>query len=94
MAQDEPKPIGTGHMAAMGRQGLAELRAALYPESNVAQPPGYGIVGSPLPSEIAQEHERASTSAIEPQSAVESRLPAPEPEPPRQDEKPHEPERE
>ena len=30
-------------LTAMFRQGLRELRAALYPESNVAQPPEYGL---------------------------------------------------
>src|SRR5437667_9667731 len=49
----EPK-IGSGHLGAMWRQGLAELRAVLYPESNVAQPPQYGIYGTRTPGEVAE----------------------------------------
>ncbi|NUQ50119.1 MAG: hypothetical protein HUU27_09415 [Phycisphaerae bacterium] len=37
MAREEStQKIGAGHASAMFRQGLAELRGALYPESNVA----------------------------------------------------------
>lgn len=36
--KSEPEvKIGAGHASAMFRQGLRELRASLYPESNVAQ---------------------------------------------------------
>ncbi|MBK9118163.1 MAG: hypothetical protein IPM18_00965 [Phycisphaerales bacterium] len=50
---DTPK-IGAGHASAMFRQGLSELRGALYPESNVAQPTVYGIYGTKTPGEVMQ----------------------------------------
>ncbi|MBL8696201.1 MAG: hypothetical protein JNJ88_19050 [Planctomycetes bacterium] len=48
---EEPK-IGAGHAAAMFRQGLSELRGALYAESNVAQPAQYGLYGTRTPGEV------------------------------------------
>lgn len=45
--------IGEGHASAMFRQGLRELRGALYPESNIAQPPDYGVFGNRSPGEQA-----------------------------------------
>jgi hypothetical protein len=55
MARDEPDPkIGAGHASAMFRQGLAELRGALYQESNVAQPAQYGLYGTRTPGEVAE----------------------------------------
>ena len=45
--------IGSGHAKAMFRQGLAELRGALYADSNVAQPTEYGVYGKETPSEVA-----------------------------------------
>jgi hypothetical protein len=51
---DETKPkYGAGHLEAMINLGLNELRGAVYPESNVAQPPEYGVFGRPTPGEIA-----------------------------------------
>jgi hypothetical protein len=47
--------IGTGHFSAWFRQGMAELRAAMYPESNVAQPTQYGMVGTKTPGEVSAE---------------------------------------
>lgn len=56
MSKEESTPkIGTGHASAMFRQGLRELRGALYPESNVAQPTEYGIYGTRTPGEVAQD---------------------------------------
>jgi hypothetical protein len=46
--------IGAGHASAMGRQGLAELRGAMYPDSNVAQPSQYGLYGTRTPGEVAE----------------------------------------
>jgi len=58
MADKQPQPkIGAGHAQAMFRQGLTELRAALYPESNVAQPSVYGIAGTRTPGEVMQEKQ-------------------------------------
>lgn len=53
----EKEKFGAGHASAMGRQGLRELRAAMYPESNVAQPTDYGIYGNKTPGEIADERD-------------------------------------
>ncbi len=47
--------IGEGHASAMLRQGLKELRGALYPDSNVAQPTEYGMYGTKTQGEIADE---------------------------------------
>lgn len=53
--KDEPvQKIGEGHAAAMLRMGLKELRGALYPESNVAQPAEYGLYGTKTPGEVAE----------------------------------------
>lgn len=46
--------IGAGHVKAMGRQGLRELRGALYPQSNIAQPTEYGVFGTQTPGEVAE----------------------------------------
>jgi hypothetical protein len=51
---DDNQKIGAGHASAMFRQGLRELRGALYPESNVAQPTEYGIYGTRTPGEVAE----------------------------------------
>ena len=47
--------IGEGHFSAWLRQGLRELRGALYPESNVAQSPEYGLYGTKTPGEVAED---------------------------------------
>ena len=53
MKTDNPEPkLGAGHASAMFRQGLAELRAALYPESNVAQSAEYGLYVTKTPGEV------------------------------------------
>lgn len=43
------------HGNAMARQGVAELRAAFYPESNIAQPTDYGMWGKSTPGETADQ---------------------------------------
>jgi hypothetical protein len=48
------RKIGEGHVQAMGRLGLRELRGACYPESNVAQQPEYGLYGTLTPGEVAE----------------------------------------
>lgn len=53
----KPEPeakIGAGHASAMLRQGLREARAALYPNSNVAQNQEYGLYGTLTPGEVAE----------------------------------------
>ena len=64
MSEEKPKgpKIGEGHASAMLRQGLQELRGVLYPESNVAQPPEYGLYGTRTPGEVAE----ARKNAVEP----------------------------
>jgi len=56
-SDDQTPKIGAGHVSAMGRQGLRELRAALYPDSNVAQHPEYGLYGTLTPGEIAADRK-------------------------------------
>jgi hypothetical protein len=47
--------VGEGHFSAWMRQGLRELRAAFYPDSNVAQSPEYGLYGTKTPGEVAED---------------------------------------
>ncbi len=54
-ARDPPRPkIGAGSFSAWLRTGLREIRAALYPESNIAQQPDLGIWGQKTPGEVAE----------------------------------------
>ena len=69
--------IGEGHISAMGRQGIRELRAAMYPESNVAQPAEYGIYGTKTPGEVAEARrpdERDLEEEGQGRSIVDERL--------------------
>lgn len=71
MTNDKPDPkIGAGHASAMARQGLAELRAALYSDSNVAQPPQYGLYGTKTPGEVQEDREASVREPEEPASSV------------------------
>lgn len=64
MKPDKPK-IGAGHLSAFMRQGLRELRNALYPSSNVAQQyPELGLYGTRTPGEV-QNERKAETRDIE-----------------------------
>jgi hypothetical protein len=75
MAREEStQKIGAGHASAMFRQGLAELRGALYPESNVAQPTVYGIYGTKTPGEVMQERQGESRDPDEQPSILDERL--------------------
>jgi hypothetical protein len=92
MAQEDNAPkIGAGHASAMFRQGLAELRGALYPESNVAQPTVYGIYGTKTPGEVMQEKQGEQRDPDETPSILDERLKQAEaqvnrePEPPQQE---------
>ena len=62
---EKPK-IGAGALAAMGRQGLNELRAAIMPDSNIAQPTETGMYGTATPGEIAdgRAHEFEGVSRL------------------------------
>jgi hypothetical protein len=61
--------IGEGHPGAMWRQGLDEIRNALYPDSNVAQKQGeYGLYGTRTPGEVAEARRDNGRSLDEEQS--------------------------
>jgi hypothetical protein len=68
--------IGEGHFSAWMRQGLRELRAAFYPDSNVAQPPEYGLYGTKTPGEVAQDRRSESLDLSDEgkSSALDDRL--------------------
>lgn len=72
--KDNVPKIGAGHASAMFRQGLAELRAALYPESNVAQPAQYGIYGTKTPGEVMQDKQSDVRDPDEQPSILNERL--------------------
>lgn len=75
MASNEGLPkLGVGHASAMFRQGLAELRAAIYPESNVAQPTVYGMAGTKTPGEVMQDKQGELRDPDEKPSILDERL--------------------
>jgi hypothetical protein len=77
MSNDKPKPqMGAGHWDAMKRLGLAELRAAVvFSESNIVQPPPYGIFGTKTPGEVQDELKASVREADDkPGSVFEGRL--------------------
>lgn len=68
---DEPKPpIGAGHFQAWMRQGLKELRGALYPESNVAQPVEHGMYGTVTPGEVRDQRREEARGVEEDKGSV------------------------
>lgn len=82
-SRDGPsKKIGDGHLAAMARLGLAELRAAAaFPESNIVQPSVPGLYGVPTQGEVAAAREPDAEAASkaqelneEPRSILNERL--------------------
>lgn len=65
---DPKKPkIGAEHASAMLRQGLRELRQAVYPESTIATQTEQGIWGTKTPGEVAQDR-RGEASRFEDES--------------------------
>ncbi|RIK71153.1 MAG: hypothetical protein DCC66_03025 [Planctomycetota bacterium] len=58
----------------MFRQGLAELRAAMYPESNVAQPTVYGMAGTKTPGEVMQDKQGDVRDPDERPSILDERM--------------------
>ncbi|HKQ49858.1 MAG TPA: hypothetical protein VJZ71_17425 [Phycisphaerae bacterium] len=75
MAKQEESPkYGAGHTSAMLRQGVAELRAALYTESNVAQPTVYGMAGTKTPGEVMQDKQGEVRDPDEQPSILEERM--------------------
>jgi hypothetical protein len=69
-SEDSDPKIGAGHASAMVRQGLRELRAAMYPGSNVAQPAEYGLYGTRTPGEVAESRRSDSLDLEEERSSV------------------------
>lgn len=69
-----PGKLGAEHASAMFRQGLAELRAALYPESNVAQPTVYGMAGTKTPGEVMEDRKGENRDPDEKPSILSERL--------------------
>jgi hypothetical protein len=61
-AWDKVPKIGVGHADAQFRLGFAEIRAALYPESNIAQPTPYGEFGTKTPGEVAEDRRADGVS--------------------------------
>ena len=79
MSSESPETkLGAGHASAMARQGLAELRAAFYADSNVAQPTEYGMYGKPTPQEIVSDKQADQSLDAQP-SVLEGRLESAEP---------------
>jgi len=73
MPTEQPSPkIGQGHAAGMARQGLAELRNALYPEPNVGL--DLGVYGQATPGEIAASRQAEAPEAERESSALDKRL--------------------
>lgn len=56
--------VGVGHAGAMWRQGLKEVRAVFFPESNVAQPVEIGVFGTATQSEVTAERRVAAAPAL------------------------------
>lgn len=66
---------GSENLSAMGRQGLSELRGAMYADSNVAQPPQPGIYGTKSQGEVADSRRADGAERDhEPASQLESKL--------------------
>lgn len=97
MADKQPQPkIGAGSLSAWIRTGWREIRAALYPESNVAQQPDVGMWGNRTPGEVMQERSGETRDPDErpaildkyfkqPEADRESNVREPEPREPERD---------
>ena len=77
-ASDAKPKFGATHVAAMGRLGLAELRAALFTDSNVAKEGEMGLYGTTTPGEVAQEREDSVLEAKrgEKENGIDQRIAA------------------
>jgi hypothetical protein len=62
--QENVRKIGEGHAQAMLRQGLKELQAAVYPDSNVAREAEVGTFGHPGQGEIAADRRPDAQPSI------------------------------
>lgn len=65
MSKEDTSKIGSRHVSAMARQGLAELRATVYTDSNIAQPTEYGIFGKETPGEVTDGRTDFVDAAVE-----------------------------
>ena len=53
-SDDKTRKAGEGHLGAMARLGLRELRELGNPGGNIAQPSEYGLYGTLTPGEVAE----------------------------------------
>jgi hypothetical protein len=53
-AKEPTRKIGAGSWEAWKAQGWSEIRALLYPDSNIAQPAAYGMWGTQTQGEVAE----------------------------------------
>ena len=75
MAEEERKVLGQGILAAYGRQGLAEFRAALpLADSPIAQHTDYGMIGVATPGEVADARREDAEPQLDDNSVVGSRI--------------------
>ena len=54
-AKPRPRKIGEGHLSAMARLGLKELRNAFNPSPQSVADTEYGLYGTATPSEAGQQ---------------------------------------
>lgn len=54
-SSDKKPKIGAGHMSAMLRQGLKEIQAMVYADSNIGREPEVGTFGNPTQSQIVDQ---------------------------------------
>ena len=72
--------IGAGSFSAWMRTGLREARNLLYPDSNVATTPEYGMYGTKTPGEVADARRSDASAELNPDeemsqgSVLEGRL--------------------
>lgn len=74
MADSKKEKIGSGHAKAMLRQGLSEIRGAMYQDSNVAQPAEFGIYGKKTAQEVvAEKRPQEADREDQPRRTLEDR---------------------
>ncbi len=72
---DKPSPRwGAGSLQAFFRQGLSEIRGALYADSNIAQPTEHGMYGTTIPSEVQRQREAEPDVSAERASSLIERV--------------------
>jgi len=79
-----PPKIGAGHLQAFARQGLNELRNAVYSDSNIAQKyPEPGLYGTATQAEVGQQ--RLAEPQVQLGAEPTPEAPAPQPASPAQE---------